>query len=90
MGSWKSTNLCCVHIFHTMKWKYAQLSHCLLLIDGMPLKQDTGKCVCIYLIDDLKLNHDRIWFYIAHQIFLSTYIPKTKTIQPNYLNLNDI
>ena len=73
-----------------MKWKYAQLSNRISLIDSAILRHGVGKCVCMCFIDDLKLNHGRIWFYIAHQIFISTYIPKTKTIQPNYLNLNDI
>ena len=77
-GPWKSTNLYCVHIFHTMKWKYVQLSHHLLLIDSVTFKHDMGKCVCIYLIDDLKLNHGRIWLYIAHQIFSLLIYPKQK------------
>ena len=55
MGLWKSINLCCVHIFHTMKWKYVQFSYCLSLIDSAVSKHGVGKCVCICLIDYLKL-----------------------------------
>ena len=75
---WKSINLCCVHIFHTIKWKYVKLSHHLLFIDSVTLKHDVGKCVCMYLIDDLKLNHGKIWLYIAHQIFSLLIYPKQK------------
>ena len=44
------------------------------------LRHDVGKCVCMCLIDDLKLNHGRIWFYIEHQIFslLIVIYPKQK------------
>ena len=56
---WKSINLCCVHIFHTMKWKYVQFSDCFPLIDSATLRYGVGKCVCMCLIDDLKLNHGR-------------------------------
>ena len=78
MGRWKSTNLCCVHIFHTMKWKYAQVSYHLLLIDSATLRHDMGKCVVMCFIDDLKLNHGRIWLYIAYQIFFLLIYPKQK------------
>ena len=65
-GPWKSTNLWCVHIFHTMKWKFVQLSDRFPLIDNVTLWHGLDKCVCMCLIDDLKLNHGRIWFYIVH------------------------
>ena len=77
-GPWKSTNLCCVHIFHTMKWKYAQHSHRILFIDSATLRHDVDKYVFMYLINDLKLNHGRIWLYIAHQIFSLLIYPKQK------------
>ena len=31
-----------------------------LLIDSVTLKNNMGKCVCIYFMDDLKLNHGRV------------------------------
>ena len=47
------------------------------------LRHDVGKCVCMCLIDDLKLNHSRILLYIAHQIFslliYPTKLPKPKS-----------
>ena len=73
VGPWKSTNLCYVHIFHTMKWKHAHLSDRLPLINSATLRHGVSKCVCMCLIDDLKLNHDRIWLYIVHQIFSLLY-----------------
>ena len=75
---WKSTNLYCVHIFHTMKWKYVHLSDRLPLIDCATLWHGLDKCVCMCLIDDLKLNHGRIWFYIVHQILSLLIYPKQK------------
>ena len=44
----------------------------------------------MYLINDLKLNHDRIRLLHYASNILSTHIPKTKTIQPNYSNINHI
>ena len=44
---WKSTNLYCVHKLLTMKWKYTQLSHHLLLINSMILRHGVDKCVCM-------------------------------------------
>ena len=38
----------------------------LILIDSATLRHGVGKCVCMCLIDDLKLNHGRIWLYIAY------------------------
>ena len=44
------------------------------------------KCVCMCLIDNLKLNHGRIWLYIAHQIFsLLIYQKKKKKNYPTKL-----
>ena len=70
---------------------YVQLSDHLPLIDTATLRHGVGKCVCMCLINDLKLNHGRInmALHCAPNI-LSIYILKTKTIQPNYLNLNHI
>ena len=44
---WKSTNLCCVHRFHIMKWKYAQLFYCFLLINSTTLRHGVDKCICM-------------------------------------------
>ena len=46
--------------------------------ERVTLRHDVGKCVSMYLIDDLKLNHGRIWFYIAYQIFSLLIYPKQK------------
>ena len=49
----------------------------------MILRHGVGKCVCMCFIDDLKLNHIRIWLYIAHQIFsLILYQKKKKKNYP--------
>ena len=48
-------------------------------IDNATLRYGVGKCVCMCLIDDLKLNHDRInMALIAHQIFSLLIYPKQK------------
>ena len=71
---------------------YVQLSDHLPLIDSATLRHGVGKCVCMCFINDLKLNHGRIWLYIAHKIFslliyskknYATKLPKPKS----YLSL---
>ena len=75
---WKSNNLCYVHIFHTMKWKHAHLSDRLPLINSATLRHGVGNCVYICLIDNLKLNYSRMWFYIVYYIFFLLKYPKQK------------
>ena len=70
--------MCCVYRLQTMIWKYAKLSYHLPLIDSATLRHGVGKCICMCLIDDLKLNHSRIWLYIEHQIFSLLIYPKQK------------
>ena len=53
-GPWKSTNFCCVHKLHIMKWKYTQFSHFLSPIDNTTLRYDVSKCICMFHINDLK------------------------------------
>ena len=50
-------------------WNESILSDHLPLIDSATLKHGVGKCVCMCLTNDLKLNHGRIWLYIVYQIF---------------------
>ena len=83
-GPWKPTNLCYVHIFHTMKWKYAKLFDRLPFIDSAIFRHGVDKCVCMCLIDDLKLNHDRIWLtlHTKYSLYLYTQNKKYQTKLP--------